>query len=272
MRSFVTPNISCDHLEIFLNEKPLDDLQEGFEDTPTQPIPRELLDEMCRVWRVKSIEIKLNWLIEERIFSTEWSSKGFFTEFRFDDPYQLTRASTGIRLNTVEINLYHAFLAAHEFFNIYTDEGYDNLFANAMKVFPTDRVFVKSHRFNRGLDFNMERFERILNAIWRDDSLRNTQITLKYAPDITVDWNLFDVPNEFSFQGRMFNCEFIGNAEAEELKAIVSMFRITDRANRCQLDLEIYVRKAKVTAFIEEGQEQGATLEELKVGFAKYFL
>lgn len=210
MRSLITTDISCDHLHIFIWDHPKHcAYPNGYNSFQIQKFPREVIEEMCKVWRVKSIRIEVNTMAVERIFPT-WTDKKFFTEFQFHDSHETTAVSSaGIQLEYVEVDSNGADFASDCVFG-FEEIGTVYLIANIRRLLPAQHYYFNNHLgCDRTIDLpsrllNLQSLKKMIEGVWMDGSA--VPVTLRLLPYwCELDIN-FEFPELFLFAGIYARC------------------------------------------------------------------
>lgn len=100
MKTYIPRNLSCDHFTITVSESQIF-LADHI--VSPQPHPREVLEEMCKVWRVKRLRFEFDFYPRTGVRGTAWVKHGYFTEFKFHNP--ISEEEGKLKLEHVEVDL-----------------------------------------------------------------------------------------------------------------------------------------------------------------------
>lgn len=167
LNSLINPNISCDFLHILIRS-------ETFRKTVTNTecFAREVVEEMIRIWKVRTVSI--NFRTEyDLIPPDDWSSE-LLTPFKFNqDPSNIQVSS--FRLDKVIVDV----VGSDIYFN--DSDPYLNLFSNIKLLFPSKTLLIHGPGHQGPIVFE-RLLVNVLSNVWKDSD-DETQVFFEIFED-----------------------------------------------------------------------------------------
>ncbi|CAI2332569.1 unnamed protein product [Caenorhabditis sp. 36 PRJEB53466] len=261
LATLVNTDITCDQLDLVFSDRAM------FE-KHTLTHPREVIDCIVRNWKCKSVQIRF--LTALSAINTDlWTSKGIFTEMRFDQnfvkelPTRLLHRMD--RFERVEVDMFSGDEIAKCFaqtMGMFEKGGqsataFQNVCANVKRVFPTQDMFLMLPlELARVASCEFDEFcKALLEFAWKDErTARHSRLYFRlYTFGITEKEVMRQVEKEFRINCRPV-CAVLSSSSVRRsflnwLPSTTSTFdrsllSFTDTLNNCVLHLEVCIEPA----------------------------
>lgn len=244
VKYYVDPLITCDQLCFKISEF-LYEFEEGR--FRSDALPLEVIEEMCDVWKAKSILIEYDYFPQSGTEKETWSDKGTFTPFRFDD-YQggdERHDKNERKFSSVTINMmYTRSIYTEVIDGSIEDDSYSNLISSVRRVFPTDRIIIISQLIANSaslLYFTQETFENILKSVFKNPG--HLEVTIRHHARTVLHHHDFVIPDSIDILGQQLKCTLLPERLNSVEQFIGRRFRITDQSGKKTLYLELFLTK-----------------------------
>ncbi|KAF1765301.1 hypothetical protein GCK72_005253 [Caenorhabditis remanei] len=257
----ILPSISCETLVLWINER-RDFWENGVFRRGRFPIPREVLDVIIKKWNVNSIEIRMIYRACETKCNGEWLGTGYFTKFKFNDPY-FTIDKSDKRIDNIYVNLSVSSICTRSLGYSdavpWEDTKFKNFFPIIRRLFPTRKLSIVCSHWRYGDCGSLEGFmKNVLNVIQLEKQ-QKFEVDVQFFTDISkLKWGdseenegFAETPSEYTVTCDRFECILKslpfdvehGPERYDIIKWIGRRFQVKDIEMDFTLNLDIYVKQ-----------------------------